>query len=401
VSRELLFRGIELMNHESFAKVVLSLLAALLGVWNSPVNAQDPIKERKVDHSETIAALEAIDVGVRRWRDALNLKCTFRFRQGLANSIDDAVDGRFTDGCDVATCRFVKMGEAVLYDFQIEGEPEYNDKTKVSTYSSFLLASANNVEAYSAKLSPMSPLVFSDLRNERKSGLVHRKIGMTGISPFVLMGANEGALFQHVINSNLWTFSTTRDRGQLIVSCNSSVGLGKTYVVDTSGLYPILLSIKGHDGNAMTIASDFIELQNGCLFPSRFVVTTGPVIPIGSHDQRWVSRIWEIEGLEVSEPTRDDFAINLNSKVKFSGVDTQQKRPDNFLDVTVDTLSPQPSNQSQADTLDEQFLSNERNANFSVNIVGSDWNSYFVWIGICVVVLGGFLFFAAKNLLRN
>jgi hypothetical protein len=377
------------------------LFTALMCVEIVTCVAQEP-RGIEAGYQETIAELEAIDVGIRRWRDALNLKCTFQFRQGLANSIDDAVNGLYPNGWDEATCHFVKLGDAVVHDFRIKGDSDFDPKTNTSTFSSFYLASSKDIEAFSARIGTANPIMFSNRTNQREHEFIHRQAGSTNTSPFVVTGANRGALFQPFIDSNLSTFTAIRGQGQLMVSCKPIGGAQAiTYTIDIAGLFPMLDSIKRDDGNATTVVSSFVQLKNGCYFPGRTVTVLGPVVPIGSQKQKWVSRIWELDNSSVCEPTRDDFVIDPN--VELFGLRAEKKTlPLNFLDIAVEWIDEGNAGPSPTEALDIQFVRNEEISVNNADAVSSvDWNSRFIWLGIFVIVFGGFMFFAARNLARK
>ncbi len=392
----------------SHARWLIGIVGIFLLPFSAVASIQD-VDENRDEDTATIVAMEAIDVGVRQWRDALNVKCEFRFRQGLALSLEDAIQGKYPTGDgDRANCRFVKMGDAILYDFQIEGEPDFNKETKTSTYSSFFLASVNQVEAYASRLGPHDTIVFSDVSQQKAEPLLHRRMDLTNVFPFVLMGGNSGALFQSLIDSNLCTFTHRWDGDQLMISSKPRIGQVTHYTVDNSGRFPLLKLISSEDGNDVTIASDFIELKNGCLFPGRFVVATGPVVLVGSSEQRWLSRIWEIADSSVSDPAKEDFVIDVDPIVKFAGLKPME-RPVNMLDITLESLSSDRSEQSPTESLDDQFASrasgegapNETEGGSNNHLGSLNWNLIFVWAGMGAIVLGGLLYFAAQGFRRK
>lgn len=93
------------MKRRCCGYVVRGLYAILIAVWTISVQAQDTESESVAD-AETLATMQAIDTGIRQWRDALNMKCDFRYTQGLAASLEDALNGKFVGGDgEKANCR--------------------------------------------------------------------------------------------------------------------------------------------------------------------------------------------------------------------------------------------------------------------------------------------------------
>ncbi len=322
---------------------VAGVLIAVAVTEPPPLPAEDPP-----------AIVQALDVGIARWRETVTFQASYRFCQGVAKRFEDGSAGKFASGLPPGSMptgsgRVVKTESAYRFTFDLDSPPIFNRRTMTTKMVSADFGAANGIviRYWPAQLAAdKTPLggVF-EVSDGAKAGPEERypDIDQTIPMPLLVCGTNQERPLLSLVartefhESIAWEL-LSRDASRTVLQMTQQGIIGKdswrevrTYTVRTDAALPLIEAIdrtyarnEQVEMRERTEAQGLIDCGRGCLVPSRVVVGLYkkplPGVEADESGRIWWVRVWESDdvGREAAGP--EAFVYSLPEKTRVRGL---------------------------------------------------------------------------------
>ncbi len=388
---------------------LLALLLVCCGLDHIDVCRQEALAQQSEPNDDQVAlVLDSIDAGIAQWKSETSFYGTFEYREGIADSKEQAVVGEFVDpetgkpskGAR-ATGSIVKMGNRFRYTLSISGSHNYNRKSQTVTWRSFDLFAGNGIEMIYRPVEKNSrddtiggSASFTSNSKNDKGEIT--KYGRVSSNPFFVGGGSRGNIFAE-LKEQRYDFSVTRlDNERLVVTAKPQQAGDPIEIRFWMGSrFPLLEDWKVGDGMHVQSISEFCDVGNGCHVGSQFIEVGGPLNASKLKRKVWLGRIWESVDLGRRAPVRADFEIAFPASTKIRGLTVMGSLGSvNLLDIQSSDLQRRPQLDAN-DQYDDNLVSREQRQSVRRTFLASP-----IWWSIVTIALGVFLF-ALSMRIRN
>lgn len=296
------------------------------------------------DVEATVAALEA---AVEEWRQSLEFFCHYTYRQGVAASKTDALEGRFGSRVgrprdeDTATGVFCKRGSQVRCSVDFGQRPKRVPSKRpkdvlVTTVSCDEVSSGELCLSYwlphgvvgSASIFRRPDAEMGRLSSGGAMGQVLTSFEFGGgvegkpLGGFSARPGSQETLRRRIVK-------LPADRVRVVLERQSARGFRHLRQVTfwTGPRLPVIEKVEeliedpplGVRREHVGQASDFVPCGGG-LLARRVREASGPVVPQGEKTAVWVAREWVAEDLGQRAPRDEDFVVRVPATVPIAGL---------------------------------------------------------------------------------
>ena len=283
------------------------------------------------------STIEVLDAAVEKWRHEVEFRSHFTFRQGIATSKAEGLEGKFGSRIgnseDKATGMFHKLGSRLRQSLDFGREPD--DATLGKTGGVYANVSSDRMSTdrlgldYLPKYGNFGDSVNIYRRPDNDSGLLKAGMGGDGFDPFAFGGGVQGHPltsfkarpgFQETIEKSVARSDPEHIEVTMIRRGKGNSEQIHRVLFSTVHSPPVIEKVEdvGKDSRghppievvSVAVASDFVKCGGG-MMARRLRRVGGPLKPSDQAKRVWVVQEWFSDDLGERLPTDEDFVVTI------------------------------------------------------------------------------------------